>query len=83
MKKQKTYLRIFLLIGLLILTANIFAQDQDFYIYLCFGQSNMEGQGTIEAMDRTVDSNFQVMAALNCSNLGRTKGSWYTAVPPL
>jgi hypothetical protein len=83
MKKQKTYLRIFLLIGLLILTATIFAQDQDFYIYLCFGQSNMEGQGTIEAMDRTVDSNFQVMAALDCSNLGRTKGSWYTAVPPL
>jgi hypothetical protein len=83
MKKQKTYLRIFLLIGLLILTANIFAQDQDFYIYLCFGQSNMEGQGTIEAMDRTVNSSFQVLQALDCSNLGRTKGSWYTAVPPL
>jgi len=83
MKKQKMYVRVFLLVGLLILTTNIFAQDQDFYIYLCFGQSNMEGQGTIEAMDRTVDSNFQVMAALDCSNLGRTKGSWYTAVPPL
>ncbi len=83
MKKQKMYARMFLLIGFFLLTTNIFAQDQDFYIYLCFGQSNMEGQGTIEAMDRTVDSSFQVMQALDCSNLGRTKGSWYTAVPPL
>jgi len=82
-KKQKLYARIFLLIGLFILTTNIFAQDSDFYIYLCFGQSNMEGQGTIEAIDRSVDSRFQVMAALDCSNLGRIKGSWYTAVPPL
>ena len=83
MKKQKMYAKMFLLIGLFILTTSIFAQDQDFYIYLCFGQSNMEGQGTIEAMDRTVDSSFQVMQALDCSNLGRTKGSWYPAVPPL
>jgi hypothetical protein len=83
MKKQKMYARMFLLIGLFILTTNIFAQDQDFYIYLCFGQSNMEGQGIIEEIDETVDSRFQVMAALDCSNLGRTKGSWYTAVPPL
>lgn len=83
MKKQKMYVRMFLLIGLFVLTTNIFAQDQDFYIYLCFGQSNMEGQGTIEEIDRTVDSRFQVMQAVDCSNLGRTKGSWYTAIPPL
>jgi len=83
MKKQKMYARMFLLIGLFILTTNIFAQDRDFYIYLCFGQSNMEGQGTIEEIDETVDSSFQVMAALDCPNLGKTKGSWYTAVPPL
>jgi hypothetical protein len=82
-KKQKMYARMFLLIGLFILTTNIFAQDQDFYIYLCFGQSNMEGQGTIEEIDRTVDSRFQVMQALDCSNLGRTKATWYAAVPPL
>jgi hypothetical protein len=83
MKKQKMHAKKSLLIGLFILTMNVFAQDQDFYIYLCFGQSNMEGQGTIEAIDRTVDSSFQVMQALDCSNLGRTKGSWYPAVPPL
>jgi hypothetical protein len=83
MKKQKMHAKKLLLIGLFILTMNVFAQDQDLYIYLCFGQSNMEGQGTIEAIDRTVDSSFQVMQALDCSNLGRTKGSWYPAVPPL
>jgi len=43
----------------------------------------MEGQGKIEAQDKTVDSRFRIMEAVNCSNLGRTMGSWYTAVPPL
>lgn len=62
---------------------NGFSQDPNFYIYLCFGQSNMEGQGTIEAQDKTVDSRFKVMQAVDCSNLSRTKGKWYTAVPPL
>ncbi len=73
------------MIGLLLLTltVNSYAQDPNFYIYLCFGQSNMEGQGTIETQDRTVDSRFQVFQALTCSNLGRTKGIWYPALPPL
>lgn len=66
----------------LILNVNLLAQDHNFHIYLCFGQSNMEGQGTIEAKDRDVDSRFKVFQALDCSNLGRTKASWYTAVPP-
>lgn len=82
-KNLTMYSGIFLLTGLLLLTANGFAQDPNFYIYLCFGQSNMEGQGTIEQQDRTVDSRFQVMQAVDCSNLGRTKGNWYPAVPPL
>ena len=61
-----------------------FSQSPDFHIYLAFGQSNMEGHGAIPAQDKTgVDARFQVMAAVNCTNLGRTKGSWYTAVPPL
>jgi len=83
MKKQNIRTRIFLLLGILLLTTNAFSQDPKFYIYLCFGQSNMEGQGTIETQDKTVDSRFQVMEAVDCTNLGRTKGSWYTAVPPL
>jgi hypothetical protein len=74
---------LFLLIGILLLTVKTYSQDSTFYIYLCFGQSNMEGQGAIEGTDQRVDPRFQVMEAVNCSNLGRTKGNWYTAVPPL
>ena len=72
-----------LMVGLLLLTTNLFSQDPNFHIYLCFGQSNMEGQGVIEAQDKDVDSRFQVLQALDCSNLERSKGVWYTAVPPL
>ena len=66
----------------LLLSTNLFAQDSNFYIYLCFGQSNMEGQGGITRPDRNVDSRFKVFQALDCPNLGRTKATWYTAVPP-
>lgn len=65
-------------------TASFAAPDPNFHIYLAFGQSNMEGQGTIEQQDKTVDSRFQVMWSGDngyCAN--RTKGSWYDAVPPL
>jgi len=62
---------------------NTNAFDPNFYIYLCFGQSNMEGAAPIEAQDRTVDSRFQVLQSLDCPNLRRDKDTWYTAVPPL
>ena len=68
--------------GLLLLSMNLSAQNPNFYIFLCFGQSNMEGQGTIETQDITVDSRFPVLQALDCPNLNRTKGKWYAAVPP-
>jgi hypothetical protein len=73
------------LAALFLLTAVAFGQDSDpnFYIFLCFGQSNMEGQGKIEAQDKTVDKRFQVMAAVDGPRLGRKKGNWYPAVPPL
>ncbi len=48
--------------------------DPDFYIYLCFGQSNMEGGAAIEAIDRAADTRFRVMAALDCPNLGKEEG---------
>lgn len=60
------------------------AQDPNFHIYLCFGQSNMEGNARIEAQDTVeVDSRFKVMSTIDCANLGRSKGEWYAAVPPL
>jgi hypothetical protein len=69
--------------GLLLFSAPACGQDQKFYVFLCFGQSNMEGHAKPEAQDTTVDSRFQVLEAVNCPALGREKGKWYTAVPPL
>lgn len=80
---QKIRTRIFLLSGILLISTSVFSRDPNFYIFLCFGQSNMEGQGAIEIQDKTVDSRFRVMETTGCSNLGRTKGNWYTAVSPL
>jgi len=57
--------------------------DPNFYIYLCFGQSNMEGAAAPEPQDRTVDPRFQVLQSMNCPNLRKNKNTWYTAVPPL
>lgn len=59
------------------------AQDPNFHLYLCLGQSNMEGPAAIEAQDTTVNSRFQVIAAMNCPDLGRSQGNWYPAKPPL
>ncbi len=60
------------------------AADPNFYIYLCFGQSNMEGYPGIPDADRSFDDpRFQVLAAVDFPELGREQGRWYTAVPPL
>ena len=60
------------------------APDPDFHIYLAFGQSNMEGFPGIEAADKTgVDPRFQMLAAVDFTDLGRRQGQWYTAIPPL
>ena len=55
--------------------------DPNFYIYLCIGQSNMEGQGTIEDCDLAPSERFQMMSTLDCGT--RKLGQWYRAVPPL
>ena len=60
------------------------AQDKNFYVFLCFGQSNMEGNARPEEADKTgVDPRFQMMAAVDFQNSGRKMGQWYTATPPL
>ena len=59
------------------------APDPNFQIYLCFGQSNMEGNAAIEAQDKTgVNPRFMAMYTLDNANAGWTKGKWHTAVPP-
>lgn len=58
--------------------------DPNFHIYLCFGQSNMEGNAAVEAIDKTgVSDRFKMMAAVDFASPARKKGEWYTAVPPL
>ena len=74
---------IFLLLGFIVLLMNSFAQDPNFHIYLCFGQSNMEGSAMIEEQDKIADKRFQVLQAIDCPELGRENGRWYPAVPPL
>ena len=60
------------------------AVDPNFHIYLCFGQSNMEGNATPEAIDyQNVDENFKMLACVNFQNPARTMGQWYTATPPI
>jgi hypothetical protein len=80
---MKSNLKLLLVFGLFLLNLNAFSQDKNFYIFLCFGQSNMEGNAKFEAQDTTVDSRFKVLEAVNCPKLNRTKDNWYTAVPPL
>jgi len=63
--------------------ASVYADpDPNFHIYLAFGQSNMEGQGTIESQDKTVDPRFQMLSAIDDFN-GRALGTWNDAIPPL
>ncbi|MBO4821312.1 MAG: sialate O-acetylesterase [Prevotella sp.] len=58
------------------------SQDQDFWIFLCFGQSNMAGQAPIEEQDLMVSDRFFSMATTDGGD-GRTLGTWRKAIPPL
>lgn len=72
-----------ILAGILLFSSQLSAQDENFYIFLSFGQSNMEGAAPVEPQYKTVDARFQMMATVDCPDLNRKKGNWYTAIPPL
>lgn len=81
---MKASLPRFAIFALLLFAATASAQDRNFYIFLCFGQSNMEGfPGVPDADKQGVDPRFQVLAAVDFPKLNRKKDHWYTAVPPL
>src|ERR1039457_4726675 len=91
---MKTASQLLVLAGLLFLSGCAHVQNQQaenkkvpdkhFYVFLCFGQSNMEGFPGIEPQDKgPVDERFQVLAAVDFPGQGRTNGNWYPAVPPL
>jgi alpha-L-fucosidase 2 len=81
---MKTKLLLSGLIGFLSLAMNAFSQDTNLWIFVCFGQSNMEGFPGIQEQDKTnLDNRFRVLAAVDFPKLDRKKGNWYPAVPPL
>ncbi len=60
------------------------ARDKNFHIFICIGQSNMEGNARPEPQDKEgIAPNYVMMAAVDFPDLGRKKGEWYPAVPPL
>ena len=78
------YKSIFFLFLLSIFSISNSEPDPNFHIYLAFGQSNMEGQGEIEAQDiANVPERFKLLASVDMPTQGRIKGNWYTAIPPL
>ena len=75
------------LTGLILMTSYLKANaevDPNFYIYICFGQSNMEGNAEWEAQDEgIVDERFQMLATCNFDKPKRTLGNWYKAECPI
>ncbi len=76
--------RFLVLLTLAFLAVDAPGQDTRRFVFLCFGQSNMEGFPGIEEQDRgPVDDRFQVLAAVDFRDPKREQGRWYPAVPPL
>ncbi len=81
---MKKLLTAMLFMAISILESNGQTPDPNFYIYLCIGQSNMEGAAQIEPMDRqNIPARFKMMAAVDYNNPARKMGQWYEAMPPL
>ncbi len=80
---KKPLLFFTLLSAFLASTANA-APDPNFHIFICIGQSNMEGAARIEAQDTVgVSPRFLLMPAVDDPERGRTMGQWTLALPPL
>ncbi len=80
---MKMKLRATLLAAWLISMVSAHSQDTNFWVYLCFGQSNMESGARMEEADQTVVPRFQVLADFDNADRNWEKGDWYHAVPPL
>lgn len=76
-------LSVLLLAALTLAPIKLMAQpDPNFHIYICIGQSNMEGNPRPEAQDlENVSPRFLTMQSVDCGD--NNMGEWRTAVPPL
>ena len=77
-----------ILLGVFAMTAHAQKPDPNFYIFLCFGQSNMEGAARPEAQDlKSPGPRFLWMPAVDYPATEtlpeRKMGEWYEAIPPL
>ncbi|MBR5325634.1 MAG: acetyl xylan esterase [Prevotella sp.] len=73
-----------ILLSAVVLTANAQKPDPNFYIFLCFGQSNMEGNARPEAQDlASPGPRFLLMPAVDFPEKGRKMGEWCEASAPL
>ncbi|WP_028911213.1 bifunctional carbohydrate acetyl esterase/feruloyl esterase [Prevotella sp. MA2016] len=65
-------------------TEQVSQPDPNFYIFLCFGQSNMEGNARPEAQDlASPGPRFLLMPAVDFPEKGRKMGEWCEASAPL
>ena len=75
------------IMGVLMLSSSLKVKaevDPNFHIYICFGQSNMEGNAQWQSQDvGNVDARFQMLATCNFDNPKRTLGNWYKAECPI
>lgn len=77
----------FMIMGVFILVTSLDVKaevDPNFHIYICFGQSNMEGNAQWGSQDvGNVDERFQMLATCNFDSPKRTLGNWYKATCPI
>jgi enterochelin esterase-like enzyme len=79
---KKIFLSILVLV--LYITQTHAEVDPNFYIFLCFGQSNMEGAARPETQDlKSPGPRFLLMPAVDDPQRGRKMGEWCEAIPPL
>ena len=65
-------------------TEKVAQPDPNFYIFLCFGQSNMEGNARPEAVDlESPGPRMLLMPAVDFPDKGRKMGEWCEASAPL
>ena len=73
---MKTMLLYALLLALPMMQMNA-KKDPNFYIFLCFGQSNMEGAAKPKAQDMiSPGPRFLLMSAVDDAERGRKMGEW-------
>jgi len=84
MNEDMRHLLSTILLSMLALMVKAQQPDPNFYIYLCFGQSNMEGAARPEAQDiASPGPRFLLMPAVDDPQRGRKMGEWCEASAPL